>query len=582
MEYGFLDLLNLIGSLGLFIYGMKVMSEGIQKAAGNRLKSILGSMTKNRYLGVLSGLMITTLVQSSSATTVMTVSFVNAGLLSLIQSAGIIMGANVGTTVTAWLVTYFGFKFDIAIITLPIIAIGLPMLFIQKGNWRFWAEFLIGFALLFYGLDLLKDSVPDVESNAGMLEFLQGFTNWGYGSYLFFILIGTLITIIVQSSSASMTITLILVAKGWINFEIAAALVLGENIGTTITAWLASLVGNVHAKRAARIHSMFNIIGVFWILLIFPFFLQAVDVVTINLFGLNSPLVNYTSEELAAFYPEQLKARKDSVTFGLSIFHTMFNMVNVLLLIGFAQKLVELAVKMVKPKDTDDEKYSLEYINGGMTSSVELSLMEAQKEISNYGRLVRKMMTFLSGIVNEKDTKTINQSLQRIEKYEQITDNIELEVSDYLIQVAKNELTEQTSARIQSMLSIINDIERQGDIIYQMSKTMERKKDSKVWFTPKQRESINTMFNKVDEALECMNKNLESPYEEADLDKAVQLEKQLDQMRNKYRKSHLKSIEKGDYNIRAGLIFVDLISSAEKLGDHIINVSEAAKGQNLE
>ncbi|UTW64395.1 Na/Pi cotransporter family protein [bacterium SCSIO 12741] len=582
MEYGFLNLLNLIGSLGLFIYGMKVMSEGIQKAAGNRLKSILGSMTKNRYLGVFSGLLITTLVQSSSATTVMTVSFVNAGLLSLIQSAGIIMGANVGTTVTAWLVTYFGFKFDIVDITLPIIAIGLPMLFIQKGNWRFWAEFFIGFALLFYGLDLLKSSVPDVESNAGMLEFLQGFTNWGYGSYLFFILIGTLITIIVQSSSASMTITLILLAEGWINFEIAAALVLGENIGTTITAWIASLVGNVHAKRAARIHSMFNIIGVVWILVLFPFFLEAVNYVTMTLFDLNSPLTNYSSEELAAFTPEQLKARKDSVTFGLSTFHTLFNLVNVLLLIGFAQKLVDIAVRMVKPKDTDDEKYSLEYISGGMTSSVELSLMEAQKEISNYGRLVRKMMGFLSAIVTEKDPKSIKHNLQRIEKYEQITDNIELEVSDYLIQVAKNELTEQTSARIQSMLSIINDIERQGDIIYQMSKTMERKMESKVWFTPKQRDSINAMFDKVDEALECMNKNLDGPYEEADLEEAVKIEKELDQMRNKYRKSHLKSIEKGDYNIRAGLIFVDLISTAEKLGDHVINVSEATKGQNLE
>lgn len=579
MEFGFLNIVNVVGALGFFIYGMKVMSEGIQKAAGAQLKKVLGAMTKNQYLGVLSGFLITAVVQSSSATTVMTVSFVNAGLLTLLQSAGIMMGANIGTTITAWLVANLGFKVSVASFALPIIAVALPMLFVRKGNWRFWAEFLIGFALLFMGLNFLKDAVPDIKHNPDVLHFLQGFANWGYGSYLIFILIGTILTIVVQSSSASMTITLVLVAKGWISFEVAAAMVLGENIGTTITAELASIVGNVHAKRSARIHSLFNIIGVIWMLLIFPYFLDFVDYVVVNFLGMSSPLAIGDVSAVMGLDDDQMASRSLVVTSGLAAFHTLFNFINVALLIGFAPKLAEIAVKMVKPKDDDDEQFSLEYIGGGLMASVELSLLEAKKEISTFSLVISKMMKHLDALLQEKEGDVIKKRLKKIKKYEDISDQLEIEVGNYLIKLSETELSEKSSIRIRSMLSIINDLERAADVIYQMSKTIERKVDEKIWFTPGQRERLLLLFEKVNESIKVMQVTLEGSYDNANIEDSKRIEKEINEMRSKLRKRHLKSIEKGDYNIKAGLIYVDLIASAEKLGDHVYDVCEATTGE---
>jgi len=578
MEFGFLDIVNVVGALGFFIYGMKVMSEGIQKAAGAQLKKVLGAMTKNQYLGVLSGFLITAVVQSSSATTVMTVSFVNAGLLTLLQSAGIMMGANIGTTITAWLVANLGFKVSVASFALPIIAVALPMLFVRKGNWRFWAEFLIGFALLFMGLNFLKDAVPDIKHNPDVLHFLQGFANWGYGSYLIFILIGTILTIVVQSSSASMTITLVLVAKGWISFDVAAAMVLGENIGTTITAELASIVGNVHAKRSARIHSLFNIIGVTWMLLIFPYFLDFVDYVVVSFLGMSSPLAIGDVSAVMGLDDDQMVSRSLVVTSGLAAFHTLFNFINVALLIGFAPKLAEIAVKMVKPKDDDDEQFSLEYIGGGLMASVELSLLEAKKEISTFSLVISKMMKHLDALLQEKEGDVIKKRLKKIKKYEDISDQLEIEVGNYLIKLSETELSEKSSIRIRSMLSIINDLERAADVIYQMSKTIERKVDEKIWFTPGQRERLLLLFEKVNESIKVMQVTLEGSYDNANIEDSKRIEKEINEMRSKLRKRHLKSIEKGDYNIKAGLVYVDLIASAEKLGDHVYDVCEATTG----
>lgn len=578
MEFGFLDLIEALGALGFFIYGMKVMSEGIQKAAGDSLKQVLNTMTRNRFLGVMSGFLITLLVQSSSATTVMTVSFVNAGLLTLLQSAGIIMGANLGTTITAWMVSFFGFKVNIAALSLPIIAVALPMMFVRRSNYRFWAEFLIGFALLFLGLKFLKDSVPDIDQNPEILEFLRSFANWGYFSYIIFILIGTFLTIIVQSSSASMTITLVLVAKGWITFDVAAALVLGENIGTTVTAELAAIVGNVHAKRAARIHSMFNVIGVTWIMLIFPFFLDLVNYVLINV-GMESPLYWGLQGDLSGFTESELRTRETAVTYGLSTFHSLFNLANMLLLVWFAPKLAELAEKMIKPKDEDDERFNLEYIGSGVTASVELSLLEAKKEISNYGKVIGKMMNTMNGLILEKDRSMIKKRIKKIQKYEDISDQMELAVGQYLIKISETELSEKSSVRIRSMLSMINDLETAGDVIYQMSRTFERKVEEKIWFTPSQREKILDLFEHVKESIGLMHEVLAGEYEDADIKRCKEIEVSIDELRDKLRRQHLKSIEKGDYNIKAGLIYVDLISSAEKLGDHIYDVCRATQGE---
>ncbi|HAW51675.1 MAG TPA: Na/Pi cotransporter, partial [Flavobacteriales bacterium] len=454
MDFGFFDLLTLVGALGFFIYGMKVMSEGIQKAAGNRLRNILSAMTRNRYFGVLTGFLITAIIQSSSATTVMTVSFVNAGLLTLLESAGVMMGANIGTTVTAWLISIFGFKVKIAAISLPIIAIGFPMMFSKKSKTKSWGEFMIGFALLFLGLDALKHSVPDLKNNPDVLLFLSSYTDMGILSTVMFIGIGTLITIIVQSSSAAMALTLVMCNNGWIPFETAAAMVLGENIGTTITAELASLVANVHAKRSARIHSMFNIIGVTWMIFLMPYYLRAIDYILIHT-GMDSPLTN----------PE-------SIPIALSYFHTAFNSSNVLLLIWFVPYLVNIATKMVSSKGEFDEEFHLEYIGFGLSNTAELSLVEAKKEVTKMGKITRKVAGMVPKLLFEPDKKHTSKILAKIKKYEELSDRMELEIANYLAKTSEGDLSDKSTMEIREMLSIISDLERIADITYQMSKVI--------------------------------------------------------------------------------------------------------------
>jgi len=570
------NILTIIGSLGFFIFGMKVMSEGLQKAAGEQLKLVLATMTKNRYFGVLSGFLITAIIQSSSATTVMTVSFVNAGLLSLTQSAGIMMGANIGTTVTAWLVSIFGFKVHISSLALPIIAIAFPMIFIKRKKIPFWGEFLIGFALLFMGLGFLKESVPDIKSNPELLSFLQEFTHWGYGSYLLFILIGTLLTIIVQSSSASMTITLVLVAKGWISFDIAAALVLGENIGTTITAELASLIGNVYAKRAARIHSMFNIIGVTWMLMIFPFFLMGVDTLT-EWLGFANPQTQYTASELTQLSPDQMQLREESVTFGLSIFHTMFNLSNVLLLIGFAPKLVNIATRTVKSKSEEDEEFHLEYIDIATVKTPGLSLLEVKKELVSFGLTTKKMINNIEKMFFEVKLNKTEKLLKKLRKQEENTDRLEIEIANYLLKVSAQELNPKESLIIQSMLSIGSDMERLGDLFYEIGLQLNKKSEERDWFTPKQRTSLISFTNQINDAIENMVKNLGSEWGKIDLILATEMQIEIVKSRKKLQKQHIRNIEKHDYNIKSGLIYSNLYNLLERAGAHIINVNEAIK-----
>ena len=558
MEYGIVNFLELLGALGFFIYGMKIMSEGIQKAAGNRLRQILSAMTKNRFFGVFTGFMVTGLVQSSSATTVMTVSFVNAGLLSLVESAGVMMGANIGTTVTGWLVSYFGFKFKIAAIALPIIAFGMPMMFSKRSTIKSWGEFLIGFALLFMGLNELKDAVPNLKENPEVLSFLANYTDLGILTTLLFIFIGALLTIIIQSSSAAMTLTFVMCYNGWIAFDVAACMVLGENIGTTITAELASLVGNVHAKRSARIHSMFNIVGVSWMILALPFALEVITWFSTEIMGNTSP---YESSE--------------AIPFALSYFHTAFNLTNVLLLIWFVPQLTQLAIKTVPSRGDTDEIFHLEYIGSGLMGTPELSILEAKKEVAKFGKLARKLAGFVPNLLTEVDKKDFSKLLARIKKYEEITDRMEAEIADYLGKASEGKLSEASSSRIRSMLSIINDLERIGDICYQMSVMIERKSKNNIWFTPDQRQNIMDMFLLADNALDHMVKTLQERPPHEFLNTAKDLEKAINKKRNQLRKEHLINIEKGEYTFQSGIIYNDLFSSLEKIGDHVINVSEA-------
>ncbi len=568
MEFGIYELLKLIGALGFFIYGMKVMSDGIQKAGGSKMRQILGGMTSNRYFGVMTGFLITAIVQSSSATTVMTVSFVNAGLLTLVESAGVMMGANIGTTITAWVISILGFKVKMSAIALPIIAFGMPMMFAKKTKTKNWGEFLVGFALLFIGLSELKNAVPDIKSNPEVLNFLAGFADISFLSRLMFVGVGTLLTIVVQSSSAAMALTLVLCNTGVIPFEVAAAMVLGENIGTTITAELASMVGNVHAKRSARIHSMFNLIGVTWMLILMPYALDIVEYISMNYFGSISP---YTAVD---GWGDSMSP----VPIALSIFHTGFNFLNVLILIWFVPAIVRFAERTVKSQGDMDEEFHLEHIGTGLMQTAELSVLEANKEVAKFGNITSRLFDMIPELMKETDTKKFGKQMARIKKYEDITDRMEVEIADYLAKAAQGEMSDSASTKVRSMISMINDMERIGDICYQLSITVERKNEQKAYFTPELRTSLEEMIAEVQKAMEIMNNNLNSDYKQVSMAGANEAETIINNMRNKLRKEYLTKIEKGEFKIQTGMIYNNMIHSLEKVGDHIHNITEAIAG----
>ncbi len=559
--WGVAKFLILIGSLGFFIYGMKLMSEGLQQASGKMLRSMLSSITSNRFKGVFTGFGITSLVQSSSVTTVMTVSFVNAGLMTLRQSAGVMMGANIGTTITAWIILIIGFKVSVGSYAYMLIALAFPLLFIKKGKAKAWATAIVGFCILFIGLGELKDAVPSLDKDSAIVQFFLDFKDVWYGPVMF-VLLGALVTVVIQSSSAAMALTLAMVAKGAIPFEVACAMVLGENIGTTITAELASLIANVHAKRSARIHSMFNIVGVTWMLLIFPWFLELIG-----------SLVGWSTGE--EFNPE---SNAMSAT-GIALFHTMFNLANVIALIAFVPQLVSLAERTVKSKGDSDEEFKLDFIGGPLGSTAELSILEAKKEVSKFGSVTARMNGFVKTIINSSSNKKKNKMYSKLEKYEEITDRVEVEIANYLGRAAQLEMSEQTSVQMRGMLSTTNDLERVGDIFYQMGKTLEKKEQEKIYFTPEQREGLNDMLDLVEKAFDVMNANLEASYGSITMDAAIESEKNINELRNKLRKKHLKMIEKGDFHMQGALMYSNLFSSMEKVGDHIINVTEALVGE---
>ena len=560
--WGVMKLLILIGSLGLFIFGMKIMSDGMQRTSGEKLRKMLGSITSNRFKGIITGFSSTAIVQSSSVTTVMTVSIVNAGLINLRQAAGVMMGANIGTTITAWLVLLLGFKVSVSDYALVLIAIGAPLLFMTFRKSKDLANSIIGFALLFIGLQFLKDAVPDLDKDSAFVQFFVNYKDIPFFSNLMFVALGTLVTIVIQSSSAAMAITMTMVAKGIIPFEVACAMVLGENIGTTITAEFAATIGNVHAKRAARFNSLFNVIGVGWMLLIIPFFLDGIGWIISNSHGLN-------------FNPDDPGMANE----GIALFHTLFNCANVLILIGFVPYMIRVVNKTVKSKGEADEEFKLDYITAGGIGLPEVAILEAKKEVAKFGEVTTRMNSFLRTLINDQDKKTRNKMYNKIMKYEEITDRVEVEVANYLDKLSTQEISQGASIQIRSMLSITNDLERIGDIYYQMSKTLERKDDKKIYFLPEQRDNINIMIDLLDKAYKTMNVNLNSEFGHINLDDAVKLEREINQFRNQLRKSYLENTEKGEYKFQAGIIYNDIFSSCEKIGDHIINVSEAVAGE---
>lgn len=559
-SWGIAKLLLLIGSLGFFIYGMKIMSEGLQQAAGSKLRGMLGSITSNRFKGVFTGFGITSIVQSSSVTTVMTVSFVNAGLMTLRQSAGVMMGANIGTTITAWIVLLLGFKVNISSYAFMIIALATPLLFLSRGKSKAWASAIFGFCILFIGLDELQDAVPVLDASSSIVQFFIDFKDAWYGPVMF-VMLGAFVTIIIQSSSAAMALTLAMVGAGTIPFEVACAMVLGENIGTTVTAEIASLIANVHAKRSARIHSMFNIIGVVWMLLIFPLYLKMIGYMVGG----------------ADFDPTNIAMAGS----GIALFHTMFNATNVLVLIGFVPQLVRLAERTVKSKGESDEEFKLDYIDGPLGSTAELCILEATKEVAKFGKITAKMNGFIRSYINSSDKKIKTKMLKKIAKYEEITDRVEVEVGDYLGKTSQLEMSAEASRQMRGMLNISTDLERIGDIFYQMSKALEKKDREKQYFTPEQRKGINKMLDATEKAFDVMNDNLRSEYGKISMEKAKACEKDINKLRNELREQHLTQFESGDINMNSALVYSNIFSSFEKVGDHIINVSEAVAGENI-
>ena len=556
MEYSFYDFLKLIGSLGLFLYGMKIMSEGLQKVAGDRLRSILTAMTTNRVTGVLTGVLITALIQSSSATTVMVVSFVNAGLLTLAESICVIMGANIGTTVTAWIISIFGFKVDMAAFALPLLAIALPLIFSGKSNRKSVGEFIFGFSFLFMGLSYLKANAPDLNANPEMLAFVQNYTDMGFFSILLFLFIGTILTMIVQASAATMAITLIMCANGWISLELGAALVLGENIGTTITANLAALTANTQAKRAALAHFVFNVFGVIWVLIIFHPFMQLVNWVVDTFFQTSNPEV--------------------AISYKLSAFHSIFNICNVCILI-WGVKLIERTVcALIHPKEEDEEP-RLRFITGGMLSTAELSILQARKEIHLFAERTHRMFGMVQDLLHTEKDDDFNKLFSRIEKYENISDNMELEIANYLNQVSEGRLSSESKLQIRAMLREVTEIESIGDSCYNLARTINRKRQTNQDFTEKQYEHIHFMMKLTNDALAQMIVVVEKPeHQSIDINKSFNIENEINNYRNQLKNQNILDVNNKEYDYQMGVYYMDIIAECEKLGDYIVNVVEAS------
>jgi len=561
----YLILIKIFGALGLFIYGMKVMSEGIQRVAGDKLRNGLASMTNTRLGGVLTGFFTTSIIQSSSATTVMIVSFVNAGLLNLKQSIGVIMGANIGTTITALIIVIFGFKISITAFALPILALAVPLfLFARADRWKYLGEFLIGFSILFIGLGALKDLVPS-DLSTETQEFIGQLGEYGFFSTILMVIVGTIVTIIVQSSSAAIAITLTLCAKGIIPFEMAAAIVLGENIGTTITANIAAVIGNTHAKRAARAHLIFNLIGVLWMLILFNPFLRLIDSIVISL-DLGSPFTNV-----------------DSIKDGLTAFHMLFNILNTLILVWFVDLIARVVIKMVPSKEGDDEIFKLKYISTGIVKTPSLSLQEVQMEIRQFGDILASLCKNSKKLLLSKDKGKTARLKSRIYDLENTTDKFEEEVSNYVIRITSEELSINHSNQIRDVLSIASEFERTGDEYLRLVKHFERLDAKKVILTDKQTSKLEVLYDLISDAVGIVKSNLNvEDLSEVNEEEALSKEREINDYVVKLHKQNLKSIEAKEYSVKTGVVYKDIIASLETIGDHLLNMSQSAVGKYSE
>ena len=568
---GILQVFTLLGALGMFLYGMNLMSSGLQKAAGDRLRGLLSAMTSNPFKGVLTGLGITSVIQSSSATTVMVVSFVNAGLLTLAQAIGVIMGANIGTTVTAWLVSWLGFKADISILAVPLMLLGFLFSNSKRNQRQNIGELIVGFCLLFLGLSFMKESVPDLNETPQVLEFVKSWAGHGFGSVLIFLVFGTVLTLVLQSSSATMAITLIMLSMGFIPFNMACAMVLGENIGTTITANIAAAVGNTQAKRAAMSHTIFNVFGVIWALIFFKPFLALVGKVIEVVFGLPDPAADGFAVS------GQNSPDATAALYGLSMLHTLFNTINTLILIWFI-KFIEKAVTWVikTPKNQENEVFRLKYISAGPLATPELATEQAFDEVIHFAQISRNGLAYAKAAIGETNYDKFEELRGKLVKYEEISDRIEYEIATFLNAVSAGDISEETSMKIKAMYKIIGELESLGDSGESISRILSRKNSHKKVFDEPTLKRLDDMVNAVDNAYEAMLLNLKAAHEGVlvNVTNAYNAEDRINNLRNYFRDAEIEDVEGGRKNYLTSVYYMDIISELEKMGDFMINISQ--------
>ena len=558
----------------MFLYGMNLMSSGLQKASGDKLRGFLSAMTSNPFKGVMTGLGITTVIQSSSATTVMVVSFVNAGLLTLVQAIGVIMGANIGTTVTAWLVSWLGFKADISILAIPLMAFGFLFSNSKKNQRQNIGELIVGFSLLFLGLSFMKESVPDLNETPQVLEFVKSWSSHGFSSVLIFLVFGTVLTLVLQSSSATMAITLIMLSMGWIPFNMACAMVLGENIGTTITANIAASVGNTQAKRAAMSHTIFNVFGVMWALLLFKPFLALVGCITEYIFGLPNP----ASEGFEV--SESISAEGTAALYGLSMLHTLFNTINTLILIWFVKYIEKAVVWIIKaPENKETETFRLKYISAGPVATPELATEQAFDEIIHFAQISRTGLGYAKLAISENDSNKFEELRAKLVKYEEISDRIEYEIASFLNGVSLGDISEATSIKIKAMYKIIGELESLGDSGEAISRILSRRNIHNKKFSTDAICNLQKMADTLDVAYGVMLENLEAAHKGTlvDISNAYNAENHINELRNTLRESEIEGMENGEKNYQESVYYLDIVNELERMGDFIINISQDLK-----
>ena len=580
-----LNVLSVLGGLAMFLYGMALMSEGLQKSAGDRLRAFMAKMTSNAFKRVLTGTVVTCLVQSSSATTIMVVSFVNAGLLTLGNAIGVIMGANIGTTLTAW-ITSLGFSVNIALFAVPVMALGYLMSCTKKSALKNLGQFLMGFAIMYVGLTFMKDCANAVlgEYQSGMMNFFGSINGFGFGSILLFLIAGAVLTIVLQASSATMAITMLLAASGLIDFKLAVAMVLGENIGTTITANIAAAVANTSAKRAARAHTIFNIVGVIWVLAAFPPIVRLICVIMEALNFYNpmeaSRQLAIIANSGAAADPELIETYKNSLLYGIAMLHTLFNVTNTLVLIWFTPLIEKAVVWLVKEPKGETEVFRLKYISGGPLSTAELSISEAQQEIIHFAEICRNGFGYIRQAINEQDPDKFDTLNEKLIKYEEITDRIEFEIASYLNDVSKNEISEEAADEIKAMYKIIGEMESLGDSGEAIGRILKRKNAHNKVFDKTILDRLNKMMDLVQKSYDVMIQNLKDHDNLRDISNAENCEYNINECRNHLREEHIVNIESNSYNYLTGVYYMDVLSELEKIGDFMINISQAAKQKN--